>query len=109
MEQWRSRISTLKSIADKHELVHEYAAVEDAEDQCQYLLRVDNLIAAHQADPATTFEEAVAAVPVDKLLGGTLHSLAAHVMGRAMDMDALHKARQARNRIAPEGASISAI
>ncbi|MGW6395301.1 hypothetical protein ACWFR1_33490 [Streptomyces sp. NPDC055103] len=30
MEQWRSRISALESITDKHELVHEYAAIEDA-------------------------------------------------------------------------------
>ncbi|WP_405634779.1 hypothetical protein OHB53_11765 [Streptomyces sp. NBC_00056] len=48
----------------------------------------------------------MAAVPVDKLLGGTLHSLAAHAMAQTMDMDALHKAREARNFIAHEGASI---
>ncbi|MEU3077347.1 hypothetical protein [Streptomyces laurentii] len=30
MEQWRSRISALESITDKHELVREYAAIEDA-------------------------------------------------------------------------------
>lgn len=30
MEQWRRRISALKSITDKHELVREYAAIEDA-------------------------------------------------------------------------------
>ncbi|MEU4275320.1 hypothetical protein AB0F57_10260 [Streptomyces tanashiensis] len=79
------------------------------EDKCQYVLRVGNLITAHQADPAMTFEEAVASVPADKLLGGTLHSLAAHAMGRTMDMDTLHKARQDRNWIAHEGASIGAI
>ncbi|WP_329619348.1 hypothetical protein OG357_01520 [Streptomyces sp. NBC_01255] len=43
------------------------------------------------------------------MLGGTLHSLTAHPMGRTMDMDTLHKARQARNWIAYEGASIGAI
>ncbi|MCL7493198.1 hypothetical protein M8I34_17575 [Streptomyces sp. MCA2] len=79
------------------------------EDKCQYVLRVGNLIAAHQTDPAMTLQEAVASVPTDKLLGGTLHSLASHTMGRAMDMDTLHKARQARNWIAHEGASIGAI
>lgn len=79
------------------------------EDKCQYLLRVGNLITAHQTDPAMTFEEAVASVPADKLLGGTLHSLAAHAMGQTMDMDTLHKARRARNWIAHEGASIGAI
>ncbi|WKV75409.1 hypothetical protein AW27_030135 [Streptomyces sp. PCS3-D2] len=73
------------------------------------MLRVGNLITAHQTDPTMTFEEAVASVPADKLLGGTLHGLAAHAMGRTMDMDTLHKARQARNWIAHEGASIGAI
>ncbi|MFF6840086.1 hypothetical protein ACFY8X_15075 [Streptomyces tanashiensis] len=43
------------------------------EDKCQYVLRVGNLITAHQA---------------------------AHAMGQTMDMDTLHKARQARNWIA---------
>ncbi|MBB5105605.1 hypothetical protein [Streptomyces spectabilis] len=56
-----------------------------------------------------TFEAAVASVPTDKLPGGTLHSLASHSMGRAMGIDTLHKARQARNWIAHEGASIGAI
>jgi hypothetical protein len=76
------------------------------EDKCQYVLRVGNLITAHQADPPLTLEEALAAAPADKLLGGTLHSLAAHAMGRTMDMDTLHKAREARKFIAHEGASI---
>lgn len=53
----------------------------------QYVLRIGNLIATHQGDPAITFEEAVASVPADKLLGGTLQSLAPHAMGRVMDMD----------------------
>lgn len=79
------------------------------EDKCQYVLRIGNLITAHQSDPAMTFEEAVASVPADKLLGGTLHSLAAHAMGRTIDMDTLHKARHARNWIAHEGASIGAV
>ncbi|MGW6270315.1 hypothetical protein [Streptomyces sp. NPDC055060] len=73
------------------------------------MLRIGNLITAHQSDAAMTFEEAVASVPADKLLGGTLHSLASHAMGRTIDMDGLHKARQARNWIAHEGASIGAI
>lgn len=64
------------------------------------------MITAHQADPALTLEEVFAAVPADKLLGGTLHSLAAHAMGQTMDMSTLHKAREARNFIAHEGASI---
>ncbi|MFE1731240.1 hypothetical protein ACFW6X_13890 [Streptomyces bacillaris] len=76
------------------------------EDKCQYVLRVGNLITVHQADSALTLEEIVAAVPADKLLGGTLNSLAAHAMGRTMDMSTLHKAREARNFIAHEGASI---
>ncbi|MFE4832194.1 hypothetical protein [Streptomyces sp. NPDC056672] len=79
------------------------------EDKCQYVLRIGNLITAHQGDAAMTFEEAVASVPADKLLGGTLHGLASHAMGRTMDMDTLHKARQARNWIAHEGASIGDI
>jgi hypothetical protein len=79
------------------------------EDKCQHVLRVGNLIAVHQADPALTLEELVAAVPADKLLGGTLHSLAAHPMGRTMDMSTLHKAREARNFIAHEGASIGSM
>lgn len=45
----------------------------------------------------------------EKLLGGTLHSLAAHAMGQTMDLDTLHKARQSRNWIAHEGASIGDI
>lgn len=76
------------------------------EDKCQYVLRVGNLITAHQTDPALTLEEVFAAVPADKLLGGTLHSLATHAMGQTMDMSTLHKAREARNFIAHEGASI---
>lgn len=76
------------------------------EDKRQYVLRVGNLITAHQADPVLTLEEVFAAVPADKLLGGTLHSLAAHAMGQTMDMSTLHKAREARNFIAHEGASI---
>jgi hypothetical protein len=79
------------------------------EDKCQYVLRIGNLITAHQGDAAMTFEEAVASVPADKLLGGTLHGLASHAMSRTMDMDTLHKARQARNWIAHEGASIGGI
>jgi hypothetical protein len=79
------------------------------EDKCQYLLRVGNLITAHQADPALTLEEVFAAVPADKLLAGTLHNLAAHAMGQTMDMGTLHKAREARNFIAHEGASIGYI
>lgn len=76
------------------------------EAKCQYILRVGNLITAYEADPAMTLEEAVASVPGDKLLGGTLHSLAGHPMGQTMDMETLHKARKARNWIAHEGASI---
>ncbi|MFI5749876.1 hypothetical protein ACIBBE_28995 [Streptomyces sp. NPDC051644] len=79
------------------------------EDKCQYVLRVGNLITAHKADPAMTLEEAIASVPADKLLGGTLHSLAAHAMGQTMDLDTLHKARQSRNWIAHDGASIGDI
>lgn len=76
------------------------------EGKCQYVLRIGNLITAHQADPALTLEEAIAAVPADKLLGGTLHTLATHAMGQTMDMNTLHKAREARNFIAHESASI---
>ncbi|MEV6994353.1 hypothetical protein AB0N87_35060 [Streptomyces sp. NPDC093228] len=79
------------------------------EDKCQYVLRVGNLITAHEADPAMTLEEAIASVPDDKLLGGTLRSMAAHAMGQTMDMETLHKARRARNWIAHEGASIGDI
>ncbi|MFJ7902388.1 hypothetical protein ACIQ6V_18160 [Streptomyces sp. NPDC096198] len=79
------------------------------EDKCQYVLRVGNLITAQEADPAMTLEEAIASVPGDKLLGGTLHGLAAHAIGQTMDMDTLHKAREARNWIAHEGASIGNI
>lgn len=79
------------------------------EDKCQYVLRIGNLITTHQAAPNLTLEEALAAVPVDKLLGGTLHSLAAHAMGQTMDMDTLHRAREARNFIAHEGAAVGDI
>ncbi len=69
------------------------------------------LVAGHgeEGGGAVPFEEAVAQVPADKLLGGALHSLAAHAMGRTMDMDTLHEARQTRNWIAHEGASIGAV
>ncbi|MFK0140033.1 hypothetical protein [Streptomyces murinus] len=73
------------------------------------MLRIGNLITAHQGDPAMTFEEAVASVPADELLGGTPQSLAPPAMGRTMDMDTLYKARQARIWVAHEGASIGAI
>ncbi|MGX1134980.1 hypothetical protein RKD49_007170 [Streptomyces glaucescens] len=76
------------------------------EEKCQYVLRAGNLITAHQADPALSLEEVFATVQADKLLAGTLHSLAAHAMGQTMDFGTLHKAREARNFIAHEGASI---
>ncbi|MGC5564634.1 hypothetical protein ACPYPG_17575 [Streptomyces sp. FR-108] len=76
------------------------------ERKCQYVLRVGNLVTAHQADPSLALEEIIAAAPADKLLGGTLHGLAAHTMGQAMDMSVLHKAREARNFIAHEGAAV---
>ncbi|MFD3553864.1 hypothetical protein ACFWWA_17420 [Streptomyces goshikiensis] len=77
--------------------------------KCQYVLRVGNMVSASEADPILTLDELIAATPADKMLGGTLHSLANHPMGVTMDMDTLHKAREARNFIAHEGASIGYI
>ncbi|MFJ8301069.1 hypothetical protein ACIQ9R_34925 [Streptomyces sp. NPDC094447] len=77
--------------------------------KCQYVLRVGNLITAHQAGPALSLEEILAAAPADKLLGETLRGLAAHAMGQTTDMSTLHKARKARNFIAHEGASIGSM
>jgi hypothetical protein len=79
------------------------------ENKCQYVLRIGNMVTARQADPVLTLDELIAATPADKMLGGTLHSLANHPMGVTMDMDTLHKAREARNFIAHEGASIGYI
>ncbi|MFZ3497191.1 hypothetical protein ACODT5_28875 [Streptomyces sp. 5.8] len=79
------------------------------EDKCQYVLRIGNMITAQQADPLLTLDEMIVAAPADKMLGGTLHGLASHPMGVTMDMDTLHKAREARNFIAHEGASIGYI
>ncbi|WMI61890.1 hypothetical protein RBH85_36105 (plasmid) [Streptomyces rochei] len=79
------------------------------ENKCQYVLRVGNMVTASQADPVLTLDELIASTPVDQMLGGTLHSLANHPMGVTMDMDILHKAREALNFIAHEGASIGYI
>ncbi|MFB6823699.1 hypothetical protein ACFCXA_19150 [Streptomyces virginiae] len=79
------------------------------EHKCQYVLRIGNMVSASEADPILTLDELIAATPADKMLGGTLHSLANHPMGVTMDMDTLHKAREARNFIAHEGASIGYI
>lgn len=79
------------------------------ENKCQYVLRVGNMVTASQADPVLTLDELIASTPVDQMLGGTLHSLGNHPMGVTMDMDILHKAREARNFIAHEGASIGYI
>ncbi|WP_432009251.1 hypothetical protein [Streptomyces bacillaris] len=79
------------------------------ENKCQYVLRVGNMVTAGQADPVLTLDELIASTPMDQMLGGTLHSLANHPVGVTMDMDILHKAREARNFIAHEGASIGYI
>ncbi|MFE6852956.1 hypothetical protein ACFVDH_19450 [Streptomyces sp. NPDC057674] len=76
------------------------------ENKCQYVLRMGHLATAIQTEPVLTLDELIAATPADKMLGGTLHCLASHPMGVTMDMDILHKAREARNFIAHEGASI---
>ncbi|MFG3261804.1 hypothetical protein [Streptomyces bobili] len=78
------------------------------EDKCQYVLRIGNLITAHQSDPAMTFEEAVASVPADKRRHAAQPGLTRHGQDHGHG-HTLHKAREARNWIAHEGASIGTI
>src|SRR4051794_7307691 len=73
--------------------------------KCQYLLRIRNLTESLQNDPVIALEEAIAALPRDKMLGATLIDLSkGHPFGGKEHLDRLAKAREARNYIAHQGA-----
>lgn len=78
--------------------------------KCQYVLRIANLVEAVRGDPVLSLQQAIDAAPADKMLGGTLRDLANHLLGvQSAGAAVLDKARQGRNFIAHEGASVGAI
>ncbi|MFI9276048.1 hypothetical protein ACIGXM_36005 [Kitasatospora sp. NPDC052896] len=80
------------------------------ESKCKYLLRIGNLMDAFEADPVVALQDAITALPADKMLGPTLRDLGDHLSwARSWDTDVLDKARKARNFIAHEGADVGYI
>ncbi|MFJ8073827.1 hypothetical protein ACIQ7Q_07795 [Streptomyces sp. NPDC096176] len=80
------------------------------EGKCRWMVRCINLVEVHQnADPVATFEEIIAALPADKMLGPTLHQLTGCMPCSTETMDVLRRARKARNFIAHEGADVGDI
>ncbi|WP_035838825.1 hypothetical protein [Kitasatospora azatica] len=80
------------------------------ESKCKYLLRIGNLVEAVGSDPVLGLQDAIAALPADKMLGPTLRALGDHLSwARTWDTDVLDKAREARNFIAHEGADVGDI
>ncbi len=77
------------------------------EAKCKYVLRIGNMVKTYEADPVATLQDAIAALPADKMLGETLRDLGRHLAhARSWDVNVLDKARKARNFIAHEGADI---
>ncbi|MGC0327993.1 hypothetical protein RKD23_000983 [Streptomyces sp. SAI-170] len=80
------------------------------ETKCRWIVRCINLIEAHDAaDPMATFEDIIAALPKDEMLGPTLRQLVVHMSVSAEPADILRRAREARNFIAHEGAGVGDI
>lgn len=80
------------------------------EDKCNYVLRIINLVEVVEGDPVLSLEQAIAALPKDKMLGGTLQEILLRKVGDdSATADLLDKARRARNFIAHEGAATGAI
>lgn len=78
--------------------------------KCSHVLRMANMAAVSEDDPVAALEEVISRVPADKMLAGTLHDLARHFTNpNTADIDALNKARLARNFIAHEGAGFGYI
>jgi hypothetical protein len=75
------------------------------EERCKFVLRLANLAEAHNQDHAATFDELIARVPKDRLLGATLTDLLKTVPVTPEDRARLHAAREARNFLAHEAAS----
>ncbi|MFE4305685.1 hypothetical protein [Streptomyces sp. NPDC056891] len=80
------------------------------EEKCRWMVRCINLVEVHQnADPVATFEEIIAALPADKMLGPTLNHLTGQMSCSTGTMDVLRQAREGRNFIAHEGANVGDI
>ncbi|MGW4526950.1 hypothetical protein [Amycolatopsis sp. NPDC004378] len=80
------------------------------EEKCKYVLRMSNLAEAIEADPVLTLEQAVAALPTEKMLGGTIRDILRRDVGGERSMATLlDEARTARNFIAHEGAAVGTI
>jgi hypothetical protein len=75
------------------------------EGKCKFVLRLVNLAEAQNQDRIATFDDLIARVPKDKLLGATLTDLLKTVPVSAEDLARLHAAREARNFLAHEAAS----
>ncbi|MFE2033033.1 hypothetical protein ACFXBB_07175 [Streptomyces scopuliridis] len=77
------------------------------EQKCRWIVRCINLVEMHrEADPVATFEDLVATLPADKMLGPTLQRLVGRMDCSAETVDTLRRARLGRNVIAHEGAGI---
>jgi hypothetical protein len=80
------------------------------EAKCQYVLRILNLVRIVEADPVLSLEQAIAALPQDKMLGATMHDILGHsLVSAAANADLLRDARLARNFVAHEGMPIGPI
>ena len=75
--------------------------------KCKGVLRVANMVERIEGDPVLTLQELIADLPADKMLGATLKDLAARQqLLSSSETELLSKAREARNFIAHEGASL---
>jgi hypothetical protein len=79
------------------------------EAKCRYLLRMANLVKVLEDDPVSDLEQAIAALPVDKLLGPTLQDLDRRMLSASSAADVLRRAKDARNFIAHEGAGVGTV
>ncbi|MET8571256.1 hypothetical protein [Streptomyces sp. NPDC004783] len=78
--------------------------------KCRWILRCINLLRTYEkADPVATLEDLIAALPADEMLGRTLGYLTKHMSCSTENLYVLQQAREARNFIAHEGASVGFI
>jgi hypothetical protein len=74
--------------------------------KCRWVLRILNLGQYFKENPTGDFDAAIASLARDKLLHPTIKALSAFPVVKQSDVDTLDRARDARNFIAHEGASM---
>jgi hypothetical protein len=78
--------------------------------KCKSVLKIFNIVEAIETDPVLSLEQAIAKLPKDKMIGGTLQDiLRCRVGDDSATAELLDKARSARNFIAHEGVAVGAI